>query len=258
MNKPKITVVTVCYNAVKEIERTLNSVISQTYDNLEYIVVDGGSKDGSLDVINKYERGINVWMSEPDKGIYDAMNKGVTLASGDYIIFMNAGDCFFNDEVLNDSVSKLGDLYPDSFYGDVIYQYTYGNKYVHAKEISYIENDMVCSHQSIFVKTNLLKNRPFDLQYKLAADYNFILSIYLSGASFKRIELPVSIVDSAGGMTYSNFIRSHKEVIKIKTNNGHNSIACYCEFVYKVTRFKIGGFIKEFLPSVARLFADGK
>ena len=95
MNNPKITVVTVCYNAVKDIEKTILSVVNQTYDNIEYIVVDGGSKDGTVNIIQKYEDRITKWISEPDKGIYDAMNKGILMATGDWINFMNAGDYFY-------------------------------------------------------------------------------------------------------------------------------------------------------------------
>ena len=98
----KITVVTVCYNAVKEIEKTIQSVISQTYDNVEYIIVDGGSTDGTLDIIRKYSSRITRWVSEPDKGIFDAMNKSAHMATGEYINFMNAGDLFFDEKVLSD------------------------------------------------------------------------------------------------------------------------------------------------------------
>ena len=90
----KVTVVTVCYNAVKEIEKTIQSVIGQTYDNVEYIIVDGGSTDGTLDIIRKYSSRITRWVSEPDKGIFDAMNKSARMATGEYINFMNAGDLF--------------------------------------------------------------------------------------------------------------------------------------------------------------------
>ena len=101
MIQPKISVVTVCYNAVNDIEKTILSVINQTYPNIEYLIIDGGSTDGTMDIVNKYKDKIDVIVSEPDKGIYDAMNKGIDRATGDWINFMNAGDCFFEKETVN-------------------------------------------------------------------------------------------------------------------------------------------------------------
>ena len=96
----KITIITVCYNADKVIEKTIQSVQKQTYSNIEYIVIDGGSSDRTLDIIMKYEKCISNWISEPDKGVFDAMNKGLDRANGDYVIFMNAGDYFADADVI--------------------------------------------------------------------------------------------------------------------------------------------------------------
>jgi hypothetical protein len=105
--KPLITVVTVVFNGEKCLEETILSVINQTYDNLEYIIIDGGSTDGTLEIIKKYEHAISYWASEKDKGIYDAMNKGIDLATGAWINFLNAGDCFFQDNILGDRIIPL-------------------------------------------------------------------------------------------------------------------------------------------------------
>lgn len=109
METPKITVVTVCYNAVNEILRTIESVVSQTYENMEYIIIDGGSTDGTVDIIKQYQGKLAYWCSEPDKGIYDAMNKGILAANGEWLLFMNAGDEFDRPDVLERMVLELGD-----------------------------------------------------------------------------------------------------------------------------------------------------
>lgn len=106
LRKPRITVVTVSYNAREGIERTILSVINQTYTNVEYIIIDGGSSDGTTDVIKKYESRIAFWVAEPDRGIYDAMNKGIKKATGEWLVMMNAGDCFANEKVLEEIFSK--------------------------------------------------------------------------------------------------------------------------------------------------------
>lgn len=102
-NNPLISVVTVSYNAVSTIEQTILSVINQTYPHIEYIIIDGGSTDGTVDIIKKYADKIAYWVSEPDKGIYDAMNKGIKVATGEWINFMNSGDCLYR----NDTIEKI-------------------------------------------------------------------------------------------------------------------------------------------------------
>ena len=104
---PKFSIITVTYNAEKVLEDTIQSVISQTYHHIEYIIVDGASKDGTISIINRYRPHIHTVVSEPDKGLYDAMNKGIALASGDYLCFLNAGDCFHEDDTLQQMVHTI-------------------------------------------------------------------------------------------------------------------------------------------------------
>ena len=103
----KISVITVCFNAVSTIEKTICSVLNQSWSDLEYIIIDGGSKDGTVDILKKYSSRLSYYISEPDKGIYDAMNKGVKKASGDYVLFLGADDLLFDNEVLSVIVKKL-------------------------------------------------------------------------------------------------------------------------------------------------------
>ena len=120
-NPLQISIVTVVFNGEAFLEKSIQSVINQTYKNIEYIVIDGGSTDGTIDIIKKYQDKIAVWISEKDDGIYEAMNKGIALAHGKWINFMNAGDVLFNDNVLTDFCEKSL-AYPnvDFFYSDVI------------------------------------------------------------------------------------------------------------------------------------------
>lgn len=115
---PKFSIITVTYNAEKVLEDTIQSVISQTYHHIEYIIVDGASKDGTLSIINRYRSHIHTVVSEPDKGLYDAMNKGIALASGDYLCFLNAGDCFMRTILYNKWCTPLtATNYPMYFTG---------------------------------------------------------------------------------------------------------------------------------------------
>ena len=135
-----ISIVTVSYNAVLTIEQTILSVINQTYPNVEYIIIDGGSTDGTVDIIKKYANKIAYWVSEPDKGIYDAMNKGGLKATGDFIQFLNAGDWFENEHVI-EKIFKDWYKRVDVIYGDMIIRRSDGVYYAKAQDLSHFEND---------------------------------------------------------------------------------------------------------------------
>lgn len=152
MNNPLISVVTVSYNAVTTIEQTILSVINQTYSNIEYIIIDGGSTDGTVDIIRKYADRIAYWVSEPDKGIYDAMNKGTKKANGEYIAFLNSDDWYELDAVSiiaqfadgkNDLISGIIKLYKNDLF-----------LYAHGSSMDNIYNEMI-AHPSTFMKRDL-------------------------------------------------------------------------------------------------------
>lgn len=246
--QPKISIVTVCYNAVKIIEETILSVINQTYTNIEYIIIDGGSKDGTVDIIKKYNDKIAYWTSESDNGIYDAMNKGIKKATGEWINFMNAGDSFCNLNVLAE-LNRNGafDNY-DLIYGDVIGKYKIGNRLQKAGSLKDITKTMQFSHQSTFVKSSLMKEKLYALTYRLAADYNFILSLYLSGGIFKYIPIPIAIISAEEGATFSNFTKSKKEVRKIHLQNGYSYIRSSYYYYYYIVRSNTSSFLKKIIP----------
>ena len=203
MALPKITVVTVVYNRVNTIEQAISSVVNQTYPNLEYIVIDGGSTDGTVDIIKKYEKRISYWVSEKDNGIYDAMNKGVRVATGEYVEFLNSDDCFYSEDIL-EKVAKELDAETDilSCRACVVDEETLVERVIGDVSISEKKNyhgGMVISHQGMFTRRNLLIKYPFDTKYKIKGDYKFFLSCFLDeDVRFKFNSIPVVYFSNGG------------------------------------------------------------
>jgi glycosyltransferase involved in cell wall biosynthesis len=216
LGNPLISVVTVVYNDVYTIANTIKSVVAQTYNNIEYLVIDGASTDGTFEVIKQWEESLTL-LCQKDKGIYDAMNKGIEAATGQWIIFMNSGDLFVNEKVLENVVEEIeadGENY-DAVYGDCIL--AKGNSGVgvlkKSYDFSFIRQGMPFCHQSVLVKTKLLKARKFDLQYKVAADYQFFLRLYLDGGHcIKQLSFPLSIFNIEG---VSMSVRTFEEMYNI-------------------------------------------
>ena len=184
--KDKISVITVVFNAVTKIENTILSVINQDYENIEYIVIDGGSNDGTLDVIKKYSNKISKIVSEIDKGIYDAMNKGVDLSEGDWINFMNAGDEYIDNQVLSriflhNKPSETTSV----IYGDAVINKRNNvlGRFDANKSIESIWKGPVFRHGTMFTRTDIHKKYPFDLsqELKICSDFDFILKLYYKG-----------------------------------------------------------------------------
>ena len=176
--RPILSVITIVYNNVKDIERTLLSVLNQTYPNIEYIVVDGLSNDGTLGVIMKYENRIAKFSSEKDDGIYDAMNKGLALASGDYVIFMNSGDEFFDVDTVAAVFASAEDA--DIYYGETEMIDSSGlslgqRRHKAPKQFTWrgFNLGMSISHQAIYIKRSLIE--PYDRKYQLSADIDWII-----------------------------------------------------------------------------------
>lgn len=218
---PKITIVTVAYNAEAEIEATITSVLSQNYSNIEYWVIDGASKDKTPSIIRKYASQLN-YISEPDKGVYDAMNKGIDKASGDWIIFMNAGDYFYSSSIISDFFDC------DNQYND--YSVVYGDAEFRLKNIAYISEAsnevssnqyMPFSHQAAFTRTSVAKSTKFDLEYKIAADTAFFLRLVREGHQMKRIPHVVCSYNALEGLSADNEAKRSKEIVALqaKWNN---------------------------------------
>lgn len=240
LNGDKVTIITVCYNAEREIEKTILSVIGQTYDNIEYIVVDGKSHDATISIIHKYQNSIDVILSEPDNGIYDAMNKGLALASGKWICFMNAGDVFYDKDVTSKVFqSKKYDC--DVIYGDTVHLTKYGAYLFTAGHPSELKQHLPFCHQSCFVKAATLKEYKFNLHYKLAADYDFFYNLYCKNAKFYSLALPIAIYENIEGLSTTNIDNVEKEYFEI------NGLPKSNIQKYKET---IKGLLENFLKSI--------
>lgn len=219
-NGPRITVVTVVFNCVGSIEHTILNIVGQSYDNIEYIVIDGGSTDGTLEVIKKYEADIDLWISEKDKGIYNAMNKGIDLSTGDWINFMNAGDHFHSSSTVEQVAPHL-----DNRYGVVAgaVRYIYDENHTRVKHMRpkftgfYME---VPHHQASFINNRLMKHHKYDESFRIRGDLNFMTTLHAEGQKISMIDEVICDVDTNGvssGLSrvhVSEEIRAGKLVIK--------------------------------------------
>lgn len=187
--KTLITVITVVYNGEKYIEESILSVVNQTYENVEYIIVDGGSTDSTLDILKRYEDKIDYWVSEKDNGIYEAMNKAISIARGDYFLFLGADDSVYERETIkNIFAGKFLDGDEDLIFGNIIF--TTGiefNSSISAKTL--FVNTL--HHQSCFYSRKLFSNFRFDASLKICSDYELNLISYLNG--YKKVFIPVYV-----------------------------------------------------------------
>lgn len=244
-NKPLISIVTVVYNGRESIENTILSVINQTYENIEYIIIDGGSKDGTQEIIKKYQDKITLWISESDKGIYDAMNKGASLSKGEWLNFMNAGDTFKNEETLENIF--LNDFYQfDIIYGSVICTNKYEKLIINPKPLPSIENHMIFCHQSSFVRTSVFMKFKFNLQFKIAADYNLFYTLYKENFRFKEIQECISVFEADNGISSRNFYTLKKEFLTI--NKKWNNPLSRCRFYIDIVLLQFSTALKKNLP----------
>ena len=200
----KVTVVTAVLNDAGHIEQTILSVISQTDIEIEYIIVDGGSKDGTLELIGKYKDKISLLISESDRGVYDAMNKGIKYSTGDFVYFLNSGDVLLNPSIL--SKIKLEEIKERNaiIYGNVVV--AYGNIEALEKPRPFFNSKMkfkgigIC-HQSMFFPGKLIRNEKYDLSYKIAADYDLVYRLWRKGTEFLYRDITIAKYDWGKGIS---------------------------------------------------------
>ena len=240
----KISIITVCYNSVRTIEKTFKSVENQTYNNIEYIVVDGGSKDGTQELIKQHEEIVSKWVSAPDKGLYDAMNKGIAMATGDIIGILNSDDTFFIETVVENVAnfhsanknidSSVGNIVQHNADGKVVRKYSAKNWNPEKLKIGFMP-----AHPAIFFKRDLfVQYGSYALDFKIGADYELITRFFLKeNISWKYSGITTTAM-LIGGVSSSGF-ESYKLITKeiAKALNRNN-----IEFSY--TKVFLRGFWK--------------
>ena len=246
----KISIITINFNNLQGLKETSKSVLSQTYADKELIVIDGGSTDVSAEYIRNHKEAFAYSVSEKDKGIYNAMNKGVSHAAGDYVIFMNSGDRFFNSDVLKD-VFDGKEISSDIVYGCTLCSPEAGKAFLripHALDVMQKNRISAICHQSAFIRCSLMKEVGYDEHYKLLGDYAFFYHCYQHGRSFQEVNKIISIYDTIGASSNpKNRCQTYKETCMI-----HGLTPNRCVFYYKMLISGIKNRVKEILPSSIR------
>lgn len=220
-NNLKISIITVAYNSAKTIKDTIESILSQDYDNIEYIIIDGNSNDGTIDIVKQYSDKINYFVSEEDKGIYDGMNKGIEAATGDIIGILNSDDFYPNSYVISNVVKTFLKRKCDAVYGDLVYvkenDITKVTRYWQAGDYSTskIKNGWMLPHPTFFVKKEIYKKYGnYNANLESASDYEMILKL-LYKQNISAFYIPMILVKMrTGGKSNSslmNRIRANKE-----------------------------------------------
>lgn len=245
----KVSIITATYNSASTVRDTIESVLAQTYSDIEYIIIDGASKDNTLDIVNEYKNHIATIISEPDKGIYDAMNKGILAATGDVIGILNSDDFFTSDDVIETIVSGFQDESVDAIYADVHYV----NSDDITKCIRYYSSSVfkpalmklgfMPAHPTCYIrKTHYQKIGLYDTSYKISSDFDLLLRfIYLNKLKFKYIERDFVTMRIGGASTGS--LKSHIQITKdhllaFKKNNVRSNLFLLSlRYIYKLKEF---------------------
>lgn len=255
MQGEMVSVVTVCFNAEEVIRKTIESVLSQTYRPIEYILVDGESCDGTCAIIEEYQAEfensgfVYKYISEKDKGIYDAMNKGVRLASGEWVNFMNAGDFFYSEDVLACLFKSEYANNIQVLYGNTSKCYSCGEFCMKPKNYEKLSERMIFCHQSAFVRRSALLEQPFDLSYPIAADFNFFHSLYQKQVGMYYIPVIVSSYEAENGVSSKN-LQVKIEYARIRGID--KSFLWKLWFLQKAGRFHLKTLLNRLFPVCIR------
>lgn len=254
----KISIITVCKNSESSIEQTIQSVLNQTFKDFEYIIVDGQSTDRTLEIIDKYNYGISKYVSEPDKGIYDAMNKGIEIASGDYIMFLNSDDVLFHDNVLKLVSQEIDKRNADLYFGDLIFLEKHNGHFNNRKQNS-INYVYICGgmlfHPTIFAQKSLFeKIGKFDTGYKIVADYEWILRALVKyKSSCEHLGFTTTVFSQGKGISCNSAYKElhKKERFEAQRRYFSNLECVIYNFLYKSMRSMLRlPIIKQILSKI--------
>ena len=200
----KVSVITVCFRAEGVVEKTIQSVLSQDYPYVEYIVVDGGSNDGTVDIVKKYADNISRWVTEPDEGIYDAMNKGIGMATGDWIIFLNAGDFFHSNDVISRFIKEIKEDTTIAY--GLIHYFTqereFDMEYIPIEQMKFLDP---IPHPATMTRLSYHRDHLFDTSFRSSGDYDFFYKAYFDDkVKFQFIPLVVTDYDNSVGISKDN------------------------------------------------------
>jgi glycosyltransferase involved in cell wall biosynthesis len=232
-NLPLISIVTVVFNGKNSLASTIHSVLNQSYKNIEYIIIDGGSTDGTQSVINKFADNVDYWISEPDTGIYDAMNKGITAARGEWFYFLGSDDILYDSSTISDVVAYLAQDVSLVF-GNIMYN---DGRYVKSRLSIFTRLHNTVHHQSAFYNAKLFRDWSYDAELKLIADYELNLIIYLNSMKYRHINNTIAICNQRG-QSRSNLKQAFIEtnVVRNKYVRGITGMLLYLLYFIK---FKI-------------------
>lgn len=249
-NPLKVTVITVCFNSVKTLGRALQSVVNQDYwPNIEHIVIDGASTDGTLSLIEKYKFGLAKYISEPDQGIYDAMNKGLSLASGDVICFLNADDFYASSDVLSSVAATMKDQHLDVLIGDVaFFREGHVEHFVRRYRSDRFRPERLAwgwmpAHPALFMRRSVYERIGyFKTDYKIAGDYEYVVRAFCKNHLIYKHIPKILVLMQMGGVSTKGLhatIRLNKEILRACRENGvsTNYFKIYTKYPAKLLEF---------------------